>query len=377
MKKVRLMNRKWKIPPANRSALSSPAQLATRLQALIGRSFPLTRISRTDGSNLRKLVAATLENHSLPKPASAHDFEIIPPRRKGVPKILREFIDTYIVTTGDVYNLQVWNRNPASESVQVQFSDGSHLSAKDVRFVLVPIDPETERITSIVILTSEYIETRFGRFGKPTIKQQLLVAGSLRDYIVSMRPPVFVGDDTSRVNPMVTDDYASPSEVIRDSPQCGRLFSLKLIAERTSRKLLGKMVPPDVTKNRGQNLERLVDQVLGYNVDSGILSGGYPDIANQLLEVKIQDSQTVDLGRFSPQFEEPVPEMQNDFTTRDVRYLMALTDPTEHTIDGLILLAGEDLGKHFTYVADDSFKCQRSIPMDFFKSLNGKSVFNP
>ena len=136
------------------------------------------------------------------------------------------------------------------------------------------------------------------------------------------------------------------------------------------------MVPPDATKNRGQNLERLVAQVLGYNIDSGILSGGYPDIANQLLEVKIQDSPTVDLGRYSPQFEEPVPEMQNDFTTRDVRYLMALTDPTEHTIDGLILLAGDDLGKHFTYVADDSFKCQRSIPMDFFKSFNGMSVFN-
>lgn len=171
MKKARLMNNKWKIPPANKSALSTPTELARRLQALIGRSFPLTRKSRTDGSNIRRLVAATFENHPLPAPASAQDYEIVPPGRKGVPKILREFIDTYIVTTGDVYNLQVWNRYPASDSIQVQYLDGGHLSAKDVRFVFVRIDPVTETIGSIVVLTSDYIEARFGRFGKPTVKQ--------------------------------------------------------------------------------------------------------------------------------------------------------------------------------------------------------------
>jgi len=111
-------------------------------------------------------------------------------------------------------------------------------------------------------------------------------------------------------------------------------------------------------------------------MESGFLSGGYPDIANQLLEVKIQDSPTVDLGRYSPQFEEPVPKMQ-DFTTKDVRYLLALTNPYTHAVDGLILLAGADLGKHFTYVADKSEKSQRSIPMDFFRTLKGMSVFNP
>ena len=376
MKKTRLMNRKWKIPPANKSALSTPGQLAKRLQTLVGRSFPLTRKSRTDGSNLRKLVAATLEDHPLPEAASARDFEIVPPGRKGVPKILREFIDTYIVTTGDVYNLQVWNRIPTSDSIQVHYLDGGHLSAKDVRFVLVPVDPVTERITSIVILTPEYIEARFGRFGKLTTKQQLIIGDRYRNEILSRKRPVMVGVDTIAVNPLVTDNYESPVDSIRDLPQPGRLFSLQLIAERASRQLLRITVPPDATKNRGQFLERLVARILGYDVDSGFLSGGYPDLAHQLLEVKIQDSPTVDLGRYSPQFEEPVPEMQ-DFTTRDVRYLIALTNPSTHTIDGLTVLAGGDLGKHFTYIADKSEKCQRSIPMDFFKSLTGESVFNP
>lgn len=46
-------------------------------------------------------------------------------------------------------------------------------------------------------------------------------------------------------------------------------------------------------------------------------------------------------------------------------------------IDGLIMCPGEELGKSFTYVAEKSFKCQRSIPMNFFEEFKGQVVFNP
>lgn len=45
--------------------------------------------------------------------------------------------------------------------------------------------------------------------------------------------------------------------------------------------------------------------------------------------------------------------------------------------DGLIMCPGEELGKSFTYVAEKSFKCQRSIPMNFFEEFKGQVVFNP
>ena len=51
-----------------------------------------------------------------------------------MPRILLEYVDTYIVTTGDTYNLQVWNRNPASDSIQVEYNSGETLSSRDVRF---------------------------------------------------------------------------------------------------------------------------------------------------------------------------------------------------------------------------------------------------
>ena len=104
--------------------------------------------------------------------------------------------------------------------------------------------------------------------------------------------------------------------------------------------------------------------------------GGYPDIRHQALEVKVQDAATVDLGRYSPQFDEPV-EGCLGFTTHEVRYLIALTDAKTGICRGAIVCPGRHLGEHFVYVADKSYKCQRSIPMAFFDRFDGQAVFNP
>jgi hypothetical protein len=106
------------------------------------------------------------------------------------------------------------------------------------------------------------------------------------------------------------------------------------------------------------------------------LYGAFPDIPNQLLEVKVQESPTVDLGKFTPENEEMVME-DLGFTTFDVRYLIALTNPVTGIIEGVILSPGEKLGEVFSYVSSVSYKCQRSIPMDFFDSHYGEVVFNP
>src|SRR5690625_2954433 len=109
------MNKYFKLPPASPKLLTHPSTLAENLSGLVGNPFKLTGKTRTDGSNNRKLIASTLENFKLPDVANESDFEIVPPKKKGLPKITREFIDTYIVTSGTSYNLQVWNRIPASD----------------------------------------------------------------------------------------------------------------------------------------------------------------------------------------------------------------------------------------------------------------------
>ena len=144
-----------------------------------------------------------------------------------------------------------------------------------------------------------------------------------------------------------------------------------------AKKLIGRILKSSATKNRGQALERMTLELLGYEmVGNRNLIGGFPDIPNQLLEVKVQDAQTVDLGRFNPEKEEIVFE-ENNLITFDVRYLIALTDHKTGIIEGIILAPGEKLGEIFTYVSDVSFKCQRSMPMSFFDLYNGQCIFNP
>ena len=114
------MNKEFKIPPRSVSMLTDPNVLTKHFSELVGKPFIITGKTRTDGSNIRKLIAATLEKHNLPESAEIGQFEIVPPKGKGVPKIAREFIETYIVTSGTSYNLQVWNRIPAAETLLIK-----------------------------------------------------------------------------------------------------------------------------------------------------------------------------------------------------------------------------------------------------------------
>lgn len=359
-----------KIPPCSKSAMSSPEELVSRLQELVGAKMQLTGKSRTDGSNFRKLVTEHLLSNYIPEAAT--EYEIVPPKQKGVPSFLREYVDTYIVTTGAAYNLQVWNRNPNSASVQVDLKGEESLLASDVRFVLGKLSSDGT-IESIVVMTPDYIEKTFGKFGKPTIKQQLIISNKKRDEIVKNRS-------------LVVDDISLPADVIDE--KCGKIpadssikddpekvLPLSYIDTQITDSLIGERLDVSLsTKQRGQQLERLVAYMLGYKKQQEMLDGGYPDIRNQMLEVKVQDSPTIDLGRYSPQFEESINDA---FTTRTIRYLIALTNAMNGSIDGVVLVPGEELGKNFTYVAEKSFKCQRSIPMEFFEKFKGRAVYNP
>jgi len=366
------MDKKLKIPPKNIQDLTSPEKLAKKLEILVGRDFPLTYKSRTDGSNIRKLIAKTLLENNPPLCTEKNDYELM--TKKGVPKILLEYVDTYIVTSGMTYNLQVWNRNPSSSSVQIQYANGDTLKSNQVRFILVKIDIVEEKIESIVVLTPQYIVKKFGIFGKPTIKSQLIISPKMRQMVIDSRDSILFYPDTigSKLNFSNLKNFN-----IQDEPTSESLLSMASIKEIVIEKIIGQKIPPASTKNRGQLLENIFAKALGYRLlDSESLAGGYPDIRNQALEIKIQDSPTVDLGKYSPEFEELVPNC-GGFTTKTMRYCIILSNPKTYIVEGAILAIGDKLGENFTYIANKSYKSQRSIPMSFFDNLKGKSIFNP
>jgi hypothetical protein len=162
-----------------------------------------------------------------------------------------------------------------------------------------------------------------------------------------------------------------------EQPEVKKLFSIALLEKIVAEKLIGFKLAAAATKNRGQALEKKVLELLGYDMgEKDLLHGAFPDIPNQFLEVKVQDSPTVDFGKFSPEKEDIVFESSN-LTTFDARYLIALTNAKTEIIEGIILSSGERIGELFSYVSDQSYKCQRSIPKVFFETHYGKSVFNP
>lgn len=368
------MDEKLKVPPASKSELTNPRVLAKKLSSLVGQPFQLTGKPRTDGSNVRKLVAATLLADRPPAGAVKGSFEVIP--HKGVPKILLEYVDTYVVTSGSSYNLQVWNRNPYSESVQVQYQNGETLQSDEVRFVLVKVDPKNHIVSSICVLTPEYIVENFGTFGKPTVKNQLIISSSARQSVLSEQDGMlFYQDDEVVGRENNISNLVNYS--IHDEPTDETLLPLSTIKNIIREKIIGQSIASAGTKNRGQMLEKKIVDALGYTVkEDELLAGDYPDIRNQALEVKIQDSPTVDLGKYSPEFDEVIP-CCNAFTTRNMRYLIALTNPETNVVEGAVLCPGNKLGLHFTYVPEESYKCQRSIPMAFFDENQAASVFNP
>ena len=371
------MNPIFKTPPLSPQHLTPPKTLIKRLKGLIYKDFRLTGKTRTDGSNLRKLIASTLEQYPLPEVAPSDDYEIVPPKKKGLPKIALEFVDTYMVTSNDTYNLQVWNRIPASSSLLVQYESGETLRCRDVRFILVRIDAVKHQITSIVILTADYIEKHFGKFGKPTIKHQLLIPAKVRKSIIESNEKILYAPDTEKLSSLVNRRFARPKSDMSETPQAHQIFSIELLKKRVAKSLIGQKLDIASTKNRGQALEKKVIELLGYGLDdTDVLHGAYPDIMNQLLEVKVQDKQTVDLGKYSPEIPDIIVE-DLDLTTEDVRYLIALTNVETTEIEGIILFSGKQLGDICSYVSDKSYKCQRSIPMAFFDKYEGKVVFNP
>jgi hypothetical protein len=366
-----MIEEEFKVPPKSPKGVLSSAELTRRLGKIVGTSIRLTGKTRTDGAAIRKIVAQCLYSQGLSAPARVGTYHIIPPRGKGIPRLLRELIDTYVVTSGNSYNLQVWNRLPNSRMPLIEYSDGKTIKSNDIRLVFVKVDLRKNIIESVVVLTPQYIERHFGPFGIPTIKHQFIISEQKRQEIYK-NGGMLIGSDSYPCR----QRYVLPFEGINRFPKAkSDVFGIEVLKRRLVPGLIGKKFTQSDTKSRGQALERKVAELLGYKVERRLV-GQFPDLPNQLLEVKIQDSPTIDLGKYTPESRLLVCR-QPEITTQDIRYLIVLTHAKTNMVKGVVLLSGMDIESHFTYISASSYKCQRAIKMDFFNKYARKCVFNP
>ncbi len=110
---------------------------------------------------------------------------------------------------------------------------------------------------------------------------------------------------------------------------------------------------------------------MGYKVF--VDNGQFPDVTNQLLEIKTQTSQTIDLGLFTPDDNSIIPDIEPIIcykpTISDTRYLLVcIKDDITPKITGIYIVAGANFfGDTIKQMQGNKLnkKIQIPLPKDF------------
>lgn len=251
----------------------------------------------------------------------------------------------------DVYsqksmNVQIWNEEVA----------------RNRRYVFLQIN-ENDIITAVKVITGDIL-AKFDRTGTLTKKYQATMNSYGRNICST--------NDSVSVNNWIIDSNGTLFGVNPNNfPQRTQLLHINEIYDRLL-PMVGKSISyidAIQERNRGAELHSMICKHLGYSIYED--DGTYPDIANQLLEVKLQTSPTIDLGLHSPEDRECIVSIENtDFYSKDIRY--AIFDGEVHgsqiILKNLYLVTGEDFTNYFPLFKGKrtNAKIQLPLPYDFF-----------
>ena len=264
--------------------------------------------------------------------------------KKTQPRFLGQNFDIY---TQKSLNVQIWN----------EVIDYGR------RYVFIQVN-ENDIITSVrVISGSQLIE--LDRTGTLTQKFQ----ASMRSYENSF----CLDYDTLAVEQWVeTNAFTDLSAVKPNSfPQRNQLLKISELYRRLL-PIVGKRVnylDAVQERNRGAELHHMICAHLGYSTFED--DGTYPDIMNQLLEIKLQTSPTIDLGLHSPEDGEIIVSLESTtFFSNDIRY--AIFDGSVEgdfvNLNRLYLVTGETFSQYFPLFQGNrtNKKLQVPLPFNFF-----------
>lgn len=267
--------------------------------------------------------------------------------KKTQPRFVGQMFDTYAQKAD---NLQVWNEELSPTR----------------RYVILRVD-ETDKIARVKVVNGEEL-AQLDTTGTLTQKYQAqLLQGEVSEELIA-------AVDTDALLPHVRAganlaDCVCPT----DHPTDGLILPIGEVFERL-RGALGRSFPDagtDQERNRGAALHRIVCELLGYADYRD--DGRFPDVRNQLLEVKLQTSPTIDLGLVQPSSEEPldVPQISGTQVRHcDVRYALfyAETDGNHVTLTHFYLTTGASFFSRFRQFQGKVLnkKLQIPLPSDFF-----------
>ena len=302
---------------------------------------------RLRGISLAGLALRTRSKVVKESVCRALGYPVPPSFKKTQPRFVGQMFDTYAQKSN---NLQVWNEELSPSR----------------RYVILRVD-EADQIVRVKVVNGEEL-AQLDNTGTLTQKYQArLIPGTASEELVSPT-------DTDSLMPH-TRAGANLAQTVSpiDHPTQGLILPIGEVFERL-RDAVGRSFPDagwDQERNRGAALHRIVCELLGYADYRD--DGRFPDVRNQLLEVKLQTSPTIDLGLVRPASDEPldVPQIAGTPVRHcDVRYALfyAQTDGTEVTLTHLYLTTGASFFSRFPQFGGKVLnkKLQIPLPSDFF-----------
>lgn len=318
-----------KIDPADRELYIPTKELEKILRKeLIG--FSVEGLKNRTRSKVIKMEICKSLGYKIPK-----SF------KKTRPRFLGQNFDVYGQKKG---NVQIWNEDISPER----------------RYVFTKIG-EDGIISSIKVITGEELAV-YDRTRKLTQKYQARMKRGIESFCSER--------DTKKVRQWTGNEVKSLNKTSPLSlPEEGKMLSIQEIYSRlfplTGEKI--NYIDADQERNRGAELHKKICERLGYSTYED--DGQYPDITNQLLEIKLQTSATIDLGLHSPT--DDVCAVQTDeveFKCRDIRYAIFKGKVQEGKVllTELYVVTGKDFENYFPLFKNVNKKIQIPVPSNFF-----------
>ena len=254
--------------------------------------------------------------------------------KKTQPRFPGQNFDTYVQKSN---NLQIWNEEVAPAR----------------RYVLIRVDGN-DKVAKVRVVTGPIIAA-YDTTGMLTQKFQ----ASARSQVVT-GSKLISAKDTANVKTRI---------IIPRPHEWREFFPIKKLFAALV-KLTGRTFADpgrDQERNRGGFLHDQVCKCL--EGPTWADNGQFPDIKEQLLEVKLQTSPTIDLGLVSPDSTEFIADMP-EFRHCDVRYAIFYASLTGANVrlSHVILSTGADFFSFFTKFGGlvINKKLQIPLPRDFF-----------
>lgn len=293
--------------------------------------------------------------------------------KKHTPKYIHQLMDIFIQKEN---NLQIWGYVPyADVEIDAEWRGQPH-EMKETRIVVVKRNEENI-ITGFKIVEGEDLE-KWDNTGTKTVKWQGFVPDSFRNkgkVYTGGSEPLFskIGESElsleEKQEQIRIQETESSDKLAEMPPEDSSLVLTIEELKSILNDLIGIELEDRGERLTGQLFEKKVAEKIGYEFDEEDLSadrGEFPDLLNQLLEVKFQDSPTIDLGKHLPTDEEKLEFGWNKWglTNEDIRYVVGLGDEKEDCFEltDIVIISGLDFEEFFGVTADTNSKIQMSIP---------------